>query len=746
VVHPIYDDPRIAPVRPLLRAKDHAGAAEAFAVGRGQAFGTPFDLCAWDYAQGRVLQASEQWAPARVLLERVGASVGGPSTDAACVLAPHAKLHLAQIELRLGEVDAAMAHLRELPEALMAREEAQAILAEILAKKGDAVGAVAVFRRVLATSPRGPRWIEWSLRLANALLDGTVGTPESGAAEAYALATRVIVEAPQIADSSSATAVRRRAFAVLRGKEFEGRDALSEAERTRQAQAYLDSGEVTRAMAVASSVLMRRPTVADADTLCKAATLRAQAMAKSKASSADAWSDALHWCEKSDGLATVLYSSGKLSMHDRRSDEALGRFALLEQRFPTHYLADDARFLRGVLLAEAGEDAKAEEQWASILDGFPQGDMGLEGLFRVALARMTRGDWAGAKAPLERIEATARLDHHWATAGRASYFLGRIAAATGDDDGARRAYKEVLRSHPLTFYMAQAYARLAAMDRDRAKNDLSEALAQEDAEAPLFPKGFQGLSSDSFRRGLALLEVDEFEAAKKEFADAGAAGENAVPEIAWTVSYLLNAVGRPDMGHALHRSKRTEHLAHYPVGRYRLPWLVAFPKAYESLVLEESRRQGVPPALTWAVIREESGFIPEAKSGANAFGLMQIIPPTARSVARGTGLPTDEASLKRPEVSIALGTKFLSQLRNAYGTNPHLAIAAYNGGGGSVGKWLNARGSLDFDLWVESIPFEETRGYIKRVLASELAYAYLYDRESLEQVLTIPFQVRSRGI
>jgi soluble lytic murein transglycosylase len=109
-------------------------------------------------------------------------------------------------------------------------------------------------------------------------------------------------------------------------------------------------------------------------------------------------------------------------------------------------------------------------------------------------------------------------------------------------------------------------------------------------------------------------------------------------------------------------------------------------------------------------------------------------------------LPTDEASLKRPEVSIALGTKFLSQLRNAYGTNPHLAIAAYNGGGGSVGKWLNARGSLDFDLWVESIPFEETRGYIKRVLASELAYAYLYDRESLEQVLTIPFQVRSRGI
>jgi soluble lytic murein transglycosylase len=66
-----------------------------------------------------------------------------------------------------------------------------------------------------------------------------------------------------------------------------------------------------------------------------------------------------------------------------------------------------------------------------------------------------------------------------------------------------------------------------------------------------------------------------------------------------------------------------------------------------------------------------------------------------------------------------------------------LAIAAYNGGAGAVGRWLAARGDEDFDLWVEQIPWDETRGYIKRVLSSEAAYALLYDRASLDEVLGI---------
>ena len=146
---------------------------------------------------------------------------------------------------------------------------------------------------------------------------------------------------------------------------------------------------------------------------------------------------------------------------------------------------------------------------------------------------------------------------------------------------------------------------------------------------------------------------------------------------------------------------------------------------------------GIPTALTWAIMREESDFIADAKSGSNAFGLMQIIVPTAKGVARGTGLPFDEAGLKQPKVSVALGTRLLGQLRGSFADNPTLAIAAYNGGGGAVGRWLAARGDEPFDLWVEEIPWDETRGYEKRVLSSEAAYAYLYDPAALDEVLRI---------
>lgn len=136
-------------------------------------------------------------------------------------------------------------------------------------------------------------------------------------------------------------------------------------------------------------------------------------------------------------------------------------------------------------------------------------------------------------------------------------------------------------------------------------------------------------------------------------------------------------------------------------------------------------------------MREESAFNPDARSVADAIGLMQLIAPTARATARGTQLPSDEEALRRPEVSIALGTRLLSSLRATFPAKPALAIAAYNGGGRAVRRWLADRGGDDFDVFVERIPFEETRAYIKRVLASQAAYAYLYAPQGLDELFAV---------
>ena len=149
---------------------------------------------------------------------------------------------------------------------------------------------------------------------------------------------------------------------------------------------------------------------------------------------------------------------------------------------------------------------------------------------------------------------------------------------------------------------------------------------------------------------------------------------------------------------------------------------------------------GLARALAWGIMREESSFVADVRSHSNAIGLMQLIGPTAKWVATGTALPFDDASLKRPDVSIELGVRLLSKLRASH-VHPALAIAAYNGGSGSVERWVKAHLADDLDLFVEQIPFEETRNYVKRVLASEAAYAYLYDPAALDETLALPLRM-----
>jgi soluble lytic murein transglycosylase len=323
---------------------------------------------------------------------------------------------------------------------------------------------------------------------------------------------------------------------------------------------------------------------------------------------------------------------------------------------------------------------------------------------------MTRGQWAAAADLLDRIVALSPDDQHWATAGRAEYFRARVAAHAGQRDNARERYSALLSRHPLAYYMAQAYARLSDDDPALATRALSQALSRE-ATAPLLTEHHPELESDAAARARALLKVGDIDAARRELLAAGAGREDVSPEVLWTIAMLYDQSGAPELGRGLVRQRLHDYLDHYPVGAWRTKWEIAYPRAFDELVVRDSHEARVPSALTWAIMREESDFVADARSSSNAFGL------------------------KQPATSIALGTKLLGQLRASFAQNPPLAIAAYNGGGGAVSRWLQARGDEDFDLWVEEIPWDETRGYIKRVLSSEAAYAYLYDPTALDEVL-----------
>jgi len=148
-----------------------------------------------------------------------------------------------------------------------------------------------------------------------------------------------------------------------------------------------------------------------------------------------------------------------------------------------------------------------------------------------------------------------------------------------------------------------------------------------------------------------------------------------------------------------------------------------FPLAHVRLVMEQAARQGINPAWAMAVARQESAFMLDARSHAGAMGLMQVMPGTARNMARHVDLRLGHAhDLLDPAVNVPIGAYYLRRNLDRFGGHPILSIAAYNAGAHRVSKWLPEEGALDADIWAELIPYHETRGYVRRVLAYQVIY------------------------
>ncbi len=149
--------------------------------------------------------------------------------------------------------------------------------------------------------------------------------------------------------------------------------------------------------------------------------------------------------------------------------------------------------------------------------------------------------------------------------------------------------------------------------------------------------------------------------------------------------------------------------------RYPLP----FKKSFEA----SSSQASISSTWAYGIARSESLFMRDVRSSAGAIGLMQLMPATGRDVAKEIKLPySGLATLVDPESNIRLGTTYLGQMNQRYKGNQVLATAAYNAGPHQVDRWLPERGVIDARIWIENIPFNETRKYVKKVLAAQAIF------------------------
>lgn len=192
----------------------------------------------------------------------------------------------------------------------------------------------------------------------------------------------------------------------------------------------------------------------------------------------------------------------------------------------------------------------------------------------------------------------------------------------------------------------------------------------------------------------------------------------------YNVLYALVLAGNFTKGYAIRRVAMGGKIPNIDsLAAYRL----AFPEAYAKYVEPDTKLWSSDKYLTYAVMRQESSFIPEIMSQAFAYGLMQIIPSTGEEIAKKIGFPNFEASLlNQPRVNILFGTYYLGYLLKTFDNQLVYAMASYNAGPYAVGRWVTNIGQLEKDEFIELIPYKETKKYVQKVLVNYMVYKSIY--------------------
>lgn len=736
----VLDDPRLAAVKAELAREAYAKAAQELSAALSSASPSPEDRRAWLYQLGRLRALGGDPAGA--------AKAFSESAATPWPLADYARLQAAQWLVGIGKHDEALASARAIGPDLPIAGAVDLVMADALLGKGDIDGAAKLYRAYLARDHKHPpQWAQVALRFAGALLQHP---SEARAEEAARLAQRVLDEAP--ASAGNAKELEKQAISTLPAKKRKAIEKRTSEEQLLRAKALSSAGQHREAVLVTDKLVKLSKAKKASEPSCELFLVRGEALVKmkKKPEAADAYKDAIDRCDGQPKRADALYAGARASAQAGRLVEAMQRYAQLEKELPTHRLADDAR-VRGARAAlDAGDDARFEKMLASIADDYPRGDVATDGLFLLALHKIGKRDWAGAIPVLEKALARSPRERAYYDAGRLPYFLARAHLETGAVDKALAELAGVIRDYPLSYYMSLAFARLAERDRaaaDRAVSDAVRAEPQEPEGTFPLPKG-PWADDASFVRAIELARQGDAKLARGELDKLGVGARTAPREVLWAAAFLLSRAGAITQSHGLLRTGMStsaprgndlvDWLAHYPVGRWRAAWEVAYPRPFEPIVTAEAKRSGLPEAWAYAIMREESAFEARVVSHAKAYGLMQLIVPTAKKMAQPLNLPWDEDALKRPEVNVALGCRYLTVLRGQFSDNPLLAIPGYNAGGGAPKKWLQERPGDDFDLWVERIPYEETRLYTKRVITSLAAYEFLYARDRPSEARSSP--------
>jgi soluble lytic murein transglycosylase len=368
--------------------------------------------------------------------------------------------------------------------------------------------------------------------------------------------------------------------------------------------------------------------------------------------------------------------------------------------------AAEALYLRARILDDLDRRAEAATAYRVVIARYPSRGVGAESLWRLGWLAWVAGDARGAAETWTRLTEPG-VDRAYRIV--ALYWAGRARAGQGDGAGAERLFTQVLAELPRSYYGALAATRLPERQVPGVKARVT--LPDEPSQAVAADPGF--VRVELLRRiGLVEDAIGELEDLAER-----ATGD---PVRLYGIS---SAYVKEERYHLALRIVRRSLAPLGATGDPALPqafWETLYPFGWRSEVMAAAQSAGLDPYLVAAVVREESSYYPRALSPVGARGLMQLMPDT---MAPPKGARADH--LDDPAQNLRLGARFLAALLREFG-DPRVALAAYNAGPKRARQWWSGRRTDDLEAWVELIPYDETRHFVKRVMFSWTEYRRIY--------------------
>ncbi len=418
--------------------------------------------------------------------------------------------------------------------------------------------------------------------------------------------------------------------------------------------------------------------------------------------------------------ARALYWSGRAALSRNRQDEAREAFLELARRSPDSPLAEEGLVLLLDHLSSDGRGPEASDLLGSLFAvgvGSPSGELAA---MRVATGRYLVGDFQGAASTFEEYLEAGRRG---TTRQQAAYWAALAREREGDPGRARELFRIAFQADPFTFYGSFAADRL---DEPLLPTDL-----------PVGPTPTPGIARE-VQNALIRLRVHqrvplagsfawELERLERHFLRRG--------DGAYDFAEALLEGGFPIQGVVLGRQIRRQE------GEWNLRLLrIVYPFPFREAIAREAGARGLDPFFVAGLIRQESLFHPTIRSSAGAVGLMQLLPSTAGEVARAEGLRFSPGSLADPEMNVRLGTAFLASLVRRFDGRAEDALSAYNAGPTRIRRWRQRPEYRDPDVFVERIPFRETRHYVKTVQQNTRIYTALYGCGDFQPCLGLSYR------